>query len=312
MEPSSADIRRFLTKAINDDEFMAFCRDYFRDVYENFAGGMTRDQKGLLLLDYCDRHGVVSNLLANSQKEWPDRYRQWFEQAPESTIELVNIPAGEFLYGDKKHKKSLPEFRIDKTPVTNAEFARFVKATSHQTTAELTGSGYAWTGSDWKDAQGADWRHPGGHGTDIQARMDHPVVQVSWQDALAYARWAGKRLPTEKEWEKAARGVDGRQYPWGDQTPTARLCNFGRHVGCTTPVGKYSPEGDSPYGCVDMSGNVWEWTASHYSKDRKVLRGGSWSTGQARIHATCRNGIAPLEHYGNLGFRCVVVVTPGE
>jgi formylglycine-generating enzyme required for sulfatase activity len=90
---------------------------------------------------------------------------------------------------------------------------------------------------------------------------DHPV-RVSWHDAVAYATWAGKRLPSEEEWEKAARGTDGRKYPWGDEEPTPDLCNFGKNEGGTTPVGKYSPQGDSPYGCADMAGNVWEWTSS--------------------------------------------------
>jgi formylglycine-generating enzyme required for sulfatase activity len=172
--------------------------------------------------------------------------------------EMVRVPAGEFLYGDDKQKMSQPEFWIDKTPVTNGEFAHFVQAAGYKTTAEQKGSGYAYTGSEWKETKGADWRHPGGPKTDIQSKADHPVVQVSWEDAVAYAKWAGKRLPTEQEWEKAARGTDGRAYPWGEQEPTRELCNFGENEKDTTPVGKYSPQGGSPYGCVDMAGNVWE------------------------------------------------------
>jgi formylglycine-generating enzyme required for sulfatase activity len=194
---------------------------------------------------------------------------------------MVRVPAGKFLYGDEKVKKSLPEFWIDKTPVTNTEYARFVAETKQKPPKH------------WKG------RNPP---KDI---ADHPVVNVSWDEAIAYAKWAGKRLPTEEEWEKAARGTDGRKYPWGDQPPTSELCNFGRKVGKTTPVGKYSPQGDSPYGCVDMSGNVWEWTVSDYSKETKVLHGGSWhSNVEGLLRAAARDFLNPDLRYSYFGFRC--------
>jgi len=218
--------------------------------------------------------------------------------------EMVRIPAGEFLYGEKKEKAELPEFWIDKTPVTNAEFARFVEATGYQTTAEKEGTGRVWTGDRWDDVKGADWRHPGGPETGIQALLNHPVVQVSWEDAVAYAEWTGKRLPTEQEWEKAARGTDGRVFPWGDQEPTRELCNFGENEGGTTPVGKYSPQGDSSYGCVDMAGNVWEWTASDYDKSNKVLRGGSWDNYPGDALCAHRGRYPSLNRYNSVGLRC--------
>lgn len=220
--------------------------------------------------------------------------------------EMIRIPAGEFMYGDDKQKKKLPEFWIDQTPVTNAEFARFVEATGHRTTAEQKGSGYAWTGDDWKDTKGANWQHPGGPKTDIKGKMDHPVVLVSWRDAWAYAEWGGKRLPTEEEWEKAARGTDGRTYPWGDELPTRELCNFGGNENSTTPVGQYSLQGDSPYGCVDMSGNVWEWTVSDYVKSNKVLRGGSWRNLEEYVRAANRLNYSPFYRHNSIGFRCVM------
>ncbi len=225
---------------------------------------------------------------------------------------MVRVPAGEFLYGDDKETRTLPEFWIDKTPVTNAEFARFVKATGYQTTAEKRGSSYAYTGKDWKETKGTDWRHPGGPKTDIQALADHPVIHVSWQDAVAYAEWAGKRLPTEEEWEKAARGTEGRTYPWGNQKPTRELCNFAQNEKGTTPVGRYSPQGDSPYGCVDMAGNVWQWTADDYDKSTKVVRGGSWGNDAYYVRSAYRSGNAPSISNDLVGFRCVVVRAQGQ
>jgi len=194
--------------------------------------------------------------------------------------EMVRIPAGEFLYGDEKETRELPEFWIDKTPVTNTEYARFVAETGHGPPKH------------WEDKCPPK---------DI---ADHPVVYVRWQDARAYAEWAGKRLPTEEEWEKAAGGTDGRKYPWGDKEPTPELCNFGKNERGTTPVGKYSPQGDSPYSCVDMAGNVWEWTASDYADNRKVLRGGSWDLTPVSVRSARRGILHSAYRYGNYGFRC--------
>jgi len=225
---------------------------------------------------------------------------------PQDGKEMVYVPGGVFLYGENKEKLNLPAYWIDKTPVTNAEFARFVQATGYVTTAEQTGAGCANTGERWEDLEGANWRYPGGLALgNIESKADHPAVQVSWEDALAYARWAGKRLPTEQEWEKAARGVDGRQYPWGDQEPTQELCNFNKHEGRTTPVGKYSPQGDSPFGCEDMSGNIWEWTASEAEEGGRVLRGGGWSHPAEYVRLVLRSVHAPDERYDTDGFRCV-------
>lgn len=222
---------------------------------------------------------------------------------------MVRIPAGEFLYGDKKERVTLPEYWMDVTPVTNAEFAAFVQATGYRTTAEQEGTGYVYSkGKDWGDVKGADWQHPAGPGSGVKDKMDHPVVQVSWADAAAYAAWAGKRLPSEQEWEKAARGTDGRTYPWGNEGPTPGRANYGHNVGGTTPVGRYSPAGDSPYGCVDMAGNVWEWTASDWSETDhdKVVRGGSWSGEASWLPCASRYWFRPALRSGDQGFRCVL------
>lgn len=177
--------------------------------------------------------------------------------------EWVTILAGEFLYSDENKKRKLPIFQIMRYPVTQAQYQVFIDAHANQPVP--------YSDADW--AKPYNWnkktrRHPAG-------KANHPVVLVSWNDAQAYCEWAGLRLPTDQEWEKAARGTDGREYPWGNEKPDATLCNFGGREDGTTPIGMYSPQGDSPYGCSDMAGNVWEWTASRYKADRYVLRGGS-------------------------------------
>ncbi len=195
---------------------------------------------------------------------------------------MARIPAGQFLYGDDKQKVTLPEYWIDLTPVTNAEYARFVAATGQ--------------------APPAHWKSK----TPPKALSDHPVVNVNWAEARAYALWAGKRLPTEQQWEKAARGTDGRDYPWGNAAPTGVHANYGNSVGSTTPVGQHSPEGDSPYGCVDMAGNVWEWTASDYDNEFKVVRGGSWVNDTANLRCAYRVRLRPSNRSDARGFRCIL------
>ena len=249
-------------------------------------------------------------------------------------IELVPVPAGEFLMGSDKSKDKdaydweLPQhtvfvdiFEIGKYPVTVAQFEAFVQATGHKTSAEKEGRGYAYTGSGWEKVTGADWRHPRGPNSDVREKSDHPVPQVSWRDAVAFCDWLGARLPTEAEWEKAARGTDGKLYPWDNRAPDKTRCNFSMNVGDTTPVGQY-PDGASPYGALDMSGNVWEWTSSlwkGYKYDasdgredmtatgKRVLRGGSFFDDARNVRCAFR---IYLDFWiGYYGFR--VCVSPG-
>jgi formylglycine-generating enzyme required for sulfatase activity len=216
-------------------------------------------------------------------------------------LEFVRIPAGEFLYGNDKKSIKLPEYWISKTPVTQTVYQRFMAANSKQ---DLP--------LDW-DKQKRIF--PNG-------KAEHPVNQVNWYDALAFCEWAGLQLPTEEQWEKAARGTDGRIYPWGDNEPTDKLCNFNKNVGSTTPVGQYSPQGDSPFGCVDMSGNVWEWCLNKYktpevteidqSEAWRVLRGGAWFNFQDDVRAAYRDHYRPASRFNSNGFRVVAVRPPSQ
>jgi len=207
---------------------------------------------------------------------------------------LLRIPGGAFTMGssdgeaDEKppQRVTVQSFWMGKYEVTNEQFARFA-ATGYVTEAEKGGGGFVYDGTTWKQDESANWRHPSGGGSSADPRL--PVVQVSWNDAAAYCRWAGLRLPSEPEWEYAARGTEGRKYPWGNDWDASRCCNsVGSKRGRPLPVGSY-PAGASPFGCLDMAGNVWEWTADWYDRylgntsdessfgqKYRVLRGGSW------------------------------------
>jgi len=235
------------------------------------------------------------------------------ERIPDETVHardgstMRRVPGGTFVMGSAEvppekppHKVTLPPYWISKYEVTNAQFRRFVKATGHQTAAR------------W-EARAMEWGE------------NAPVVRVSWHDAVAYCAWAGLRLPTEAEWEFAARGRDGRQYPWGNQWDARRCRNSvgGAHWGSAgrpAVVGSY-PSGVSPFGCLDMAGNVWEWCSSRYvpypynaadvreaagGSHPRVYRGGSWGddhpidfrSGHRRFYMT----LDVARSY--VGFRC--------
>jgi len=279
----------------------------------------------------------------------------------------VPVPAGSFAMGDAfgegypadgelpVHSVTLGAFHIDVTAVTNAAFAAFVADTGYVTEAEQLGLSAVFhllaraersdilgaaTGTPWwLVVRGADWRHP--YGPASVAPPNHPVVQVTWHDALAYAAWAGKRLPTEAEWEYAARGgLAGARYPWGDELrPRSRWrCNiwqgtFPTHNTAedgflgTAPVKQYAPNG---YGLFNVAGNVWEWCADWSAADtyarragtpvvdpsgpaepdasgRRVMRGGSFLCHDSycnRYRVAARSGNTPDSAACNIGFRC--------
>jgi formylglycine-generating enzyme required for sulfatase activity len=233
-----------------------------------------------------------------------------------------------------RHRVFVDAFYIDKYEVTNARFQQFVQATGYRTDAERDGGGSVFRGGKWEPLNtGETWRTPLGPGSSLDGLLEHPVVQVTWRDARAYCKWAGKRLPTEAEWEKAARGTDGQWYPWGQQFDGARL-NFcdsncdspGKDRSAdddyrfTAPAGRYEA-GKSPYGVYDMAGNVWEWVADGYDEDyyqhspernppgpasdsRMVLRGGSWRSGAVSVRAPNRIGEIPGFRNSDVGIRC--------
>ena len=200
-------------------------------------------------------------------------------------IEMVTVPAGEFLYGEDKQRVCLPEYRLARTLVTNAQYKEFVDATGRAAPLH------------WEEG-----RIPAG-------KDDHPVVCVSWNNAQAFCDWAGCRLPTEREWEKGARGADGREYPWGDTWEENRCNSWQSEIRATTPVGRY-PQGASPYGLLDMAGNAWEWCQDWYDAGRNVLRGGSWLEGPRWVRAAFRGMNDPARWDFFIGFRCACTTAP--
>jgi formylglycine-generating enzyme required for sulfatase activity len=230
---------------------------------------------------------------------------------PSDGVVMVYVPEGEFLMGSEdqdawdrekpEHTVYLDAYWISKHPVTNQEYRACVEA-----------------GECRDPGNTQDYSDP--------AYEAHPVRYVNWHDAQTYCEWAGGRLPTEAEWEKAARGTDGRRYPWGDENPTCSLANYSGCVDETTPVGS-TPAGASPYGALDMAGNVWEWVADWYaddyysraldenpsgpdSGDYRVLRGGSWGVNEWYLRVSNRLGRYPGNWYNNNGFRCLLHDTP--
>ena len=288
---------------------------------------------------------------------------------PPADLTLVSLPGGEFLMGSDAGEGEpgdgegparpvwLSPFRIACTAVTNRQFAAFVEATGYVTYAEEVGSSFVFAGllpDDfpptrglldapwWRETPRACWRQPEGTGSDWRGRADHPVVHVSWHDAIAFCDWAGLRLPTEAQWEYAARGgLQGRRFPWGDElTPGGEhVCNvwqgrFPALNACTdgyagtAPADAFPPNG---YGLHNTCGNVWEWCADRFStshpaglrrdpiglesSERRVIRGGSYLCHESycfRFRVAARSANLPEATAGHMGFRCAADARPDD
>jgi serine/threonine-protein kinase len=265
----------------------------------------------------------------------------WGEEEPgPPEFEMLHVPAGEFVMGSEigtsyeqpVHTVYLEEFWIDRTEVTNARFAEFATESGYETEAERKG-GTLYGPEGRVQTAGADWQHPQGPDSALTGLDEHPVVLVSWFDAVAYCEWRGARLPTEAEWEKAARSDDARTHPWGEMLDGSKLnycdaqCPFdwrepGEDDGYrfTAPVASYS-SGASPYGALDMAGNVREWVADWFSYDTyrtssqsnptgpssgemRVARGSAWNDIGWTIHVTDRFYYLPSLSGNDIGFRC--------
>ncbi|MCX5876780.1 MAG: SUMF1/EgtB/PvdO family nonheme iron enzyme [Deltaproteobacteria bacterium] len=293
-----------------------------------------------VLSKYIEAEEAVNqgDLLRETQEEFINQILERFMP------KFIKIPAGVYLVGSASpkgleqplRKATLHDFYLGQAPVTNDLFDMFVRETGYTTDAEEAGYGIVFEGRCTnrtdpetgreifsltrgtlaRHVSGANWRHPAGPDSTLEGRHNHPVVQVSHNDAMAFAAWAGKRLPTEEEWEAAARGANGQLFPWGDRW----LADFGNFeaacFGATTSVEHYGRKAMSPFGIYDLLGNVAEWTSTPHAEQADlqtgrsgervyILKGGSWITG-GTVTAAWRQ-IERGKYWTNtIGFRCAV------
>ena len=272
-------------------------RDELLEAIKNIPAGLREDSLHILVVTLRQIGAPQEHIEGVLKSIGQRRFAFPTTVHPKDGTELITIPAGEFIMGsnDKGSEKPqrtiyLDTYRIARHPVTNSQYRKFIQETGH-----------------------SEPRYD-----DRFNQPNQPVVGVAWHDAEAYCKWAGLRLPTEAEWEKAARGGDGREYPWGPELPDETRCNFGDNVGRPTEVGSY-PEGASPYGCQDMAGNVFEWCQDWYgdyngSDTRnpagpengrfRILRGGAYLIDSNGVRCAYRDISHPDSNFNDDGFRC--------
>ncbi|MCK5227456.1 MAG: SUMF1/EgtB/PvdO family nonheme iron enzyme, partial [Desulfobulbaceae bacterium] len=294
-----------------------------------------------IISEYLDPEEALQGdqeTLAESQEDYVAQIMKRF------TPKFIKIPGGEYHAGciqptSSEHFQenvTLQPFYFGQIPVTNDLFDFFVRDTGYETDAERAGFGTVYEGrcmnrtdpetgretfilakgTTSRQVEGANWRHPAGPGSSLESKHNHPVVQISFRDARVFAVWAGKRLPTEEEWEAAARGEEAFLFPWGN-TWNPKNGNFeASFAGDTIPVDRYITSSTSPFGIYDLLGNVYEWTASIYTNKSKpppkrpgdkihILKGGCWTSNG--IISACHRLLERENFWSNIiGFRCAV------
>jgi iron(II)-dependent oxidoreductase len=342
-------------QSFSDEDIDTFCFDYFRLVHDDFSDAMSKGRKIQLLLEYGQQHGMFVDILVALQRERPDQFAVWFPNFQPagsiSDVEFCLVPGGPFWMGSSAvgddrgpqlNSSLVQDFWMACTPITVAQFQTFA-LDRHYTLKDQSA---------------------------LLATHNHPIVRVTWYDAHTFCEWLTTtwrasgllppdwvvRLPTEAEWEKAARGgtriptqpvikrvadlqlagqvtasppalqdnpQPQRIYPWGDQPDPSRANYAETGIGSTSAVGQF-PTGASPYGCVDMAGDVWEWTHSVFrpypyvagdgreneaSPDLRVIRGGAFYSSARYIRCTTRDVALPTSAYFFIGFRVVLAQT---
>lgn len=236
---------------------------------------------------------------ADAERKWAVKDK--ITESPLLTEDLMaTTAAGPFVFGDDRATAVIDEpFKIDIYPVSHIQYRRFVDSGGYENQMWWSQSGWQWRTS-------AAVNSPAGWHEQLKRNGRYPVVGVCWYEAEAYSCWAAKALPTEQQWERSARGVDGWDYPWGNDFDVSRCNTLETATGSTTPVDRYS-NGISPEGCYDMAGNIWEWTSSlaEVGHEAYIIKGGAWCDAADNTRSASRKSLRPELRYGSVGFRCV-------